>query len=148
MGMTEEIKIKETAINEVVEINKTIREFDSYSKEYIERRYKGKDKLIIVAHVDEQPAGYLVGYDQFADGSFYCWMVGVNPDFRRKGILKALMNYQEKWARKRGYTKIKIKTGNKLREMLAYLVKYGFFFTEVIQYPAVEDNKILLEKTI
>jgi GNAT superfamily N-acetyltransferase len=146
--MTEEIKIKETSINEVVEINKTIREFDSYSKEYIERRYKGKDKLIIVAHVDEQPAGYLVGYDQFADGSFYCWMVGVNPDFRRKGILKALMNYQEKWARKRGYTKIKIKTANKLREMLAYLVKYGFYFTEVIQCPAVEDNKILLEKTI
>ena len=147
-GMTEEVEIKETSIDEVVEVNKTIVEFDPYSREYFEDRYRGTVTLICIAYVDDQPAGYLVGYDRFADGSFYCWMVGVNPVFRKRGVLKALMNYQETWVQKRGYTKIKIKTRNKLREMLAYLVKYGFYFVEVIKYPSIEDNRILLEKNV
>lgn len=146
--MAEGMEIRETSIDEVVKVNKTVVEFDPHTKEFFEERYKNKDTLIIAAYVDDQPAGYLVGYDRFADGSFYCWMVGVNPLFRKKGVLKALMNYQEKWARKRKYTKIKIKTRNKLREMLSYLVKYGFYFVEVIQYPSTEDNRILLEKNI
>ncbi len=147
-GMVEEVEIKETSIDEVVEVNKTIVEFDPYSRRYFEDRYRGKVTLITVAYVDGQPAGYLVGYDRFDDGSFYCWMVGVNPVFRRRGVLKALMNYQETWVRKRGYTKIRIKTRNSLREMLAYLVKYGFYLVEVIQYPSIEDNRILLEKNV
>lgn len=147
-GMAEEVEIKETSIDEVVEVNKTIVEFDPHSRRYFEDRYRGKVTLITVAYVDGQPAGYLVGYDRFDDGSFYCWMVGVNPVFRKRGVLKALMNYQETWVRKRGYTKIRIKTRNSLREMLAYLVKYGFYLVEVIQYPSIEDNRILLEKNV
>jgi GNAT superfamily N-acetyltransferase len=104
--------------------------------------------LIIVAYVDDQPAGYTVGYDKFEDGSFYCWMAGVNPKFRKLGLLKSLMDYEDKWAKEKGYNKIKIKTRNNRREMLSYLVKYGFFFTEVIQQHNIDDNRILLEKEL
>lgn len=148
MFMTQEIIVKEVPIEEAVKVNSTIVEFKPYSKEYFEERYKDKEKLIIVAYLDNQPAGYFVGYDEFGDGSFYCWMGGVNPKFRKKGVFKALMNYQEKWAKNKGYRKIRIKTRNNRREMLAYLVKYGFNFTEVIQQPNTEDNRILLEKNI
>jgi len=51
-------------------------------------------------------------------------MAGVNPNFRKKGILKKLMNYQDNWAKEKGYKKIKIKTRNARREMLSYLIKY------------------------
>ena len=105
-------------------------------------------KLVIVAYVGGQPAGYIVGYDKFNDGSFYCWMAGVNPKFRRMGVMKALMSYQEKWAKKNGYNKIRIKTRNSRREMLSYLIKYGFYIVGLTEYPDVKDNKILFERSI
>ncbi len=147
--MAPEIIIKEVPIEEAVKVNATIIEFDElYQRDYFEERYQNKEKLILVAYVDNLPGGYLVGYDKFGDGSFYCWMARVNPLFRRRGILKALMDYEDTWAKERGYQKIKIKTRNNRREMLAYLVKYGFFFTEVVQHPKREDNRILLEKDL
>lgn len=147
--MSKNITIKEVPIEEAVKVNATIVEFDApYQKDYFEERYKDKDKLIIVAYVDDQPAGYIVGYDKFGDGSFYCWMAGVNPKFRKLGLLKAMMDYEDKWAKEKGYNRIKIKTRNNRREMLAYLVKYGFFFTEVVQQPNIDDNRILLEKEL
>lgn len=60
----------------------------------------------------------------------------------------ALMNYQEEWAKKRGYTKIKIKTRNNRREMLHYLVKCGFCFYRVEEQENIGENRILLEKQI
>ena len=142
------IVLREVDITEAVTINKTIPEFDPYSQEYFAERLKNTDNLVIAAYVCGNLAGYLIGYDRFHDGSFYCWMTGVNPAFRRKGVLTALMDYQEEWAGKRGYTKIKIKTRNTLRAMLAFLVKYGFNFTEVVQYPDIRENRILLEKDL
>lgn len=120
----------------------------SYTLEYFASRIRGKRHLILVAYHDEEEAGYLVAYDRFNDGSFYCWMVGVTPDFREKGILKALMDYLFEWAKEKGYQKIKIKTRNHRREMLAYLVKYGFYVIEVESRLQVEENQILFEKAL
>lgn len=145
--MAEKVIVHEVGIDTAVAVHRTVPEFDCYSKAYFEKRLKNRS-LIIAGFIHGQPVGYLIGYDRFNDGSFYCWMAGVNPDFRRKGVLKALMNYQEKWAAEKGYTKIKIKTRNKLREMLAYLVAHGFNFTGVVEYPDIEDNRILLEKEL
>ncbi|MBU7047696.1 MAG: GNAT family N-acetyltransferase [Theionarchaea archaeon] len=143
-----ELVVKPIGVSDVVKIHKTVTEFTSYPETHFEERLKGIDNLVIGAYINEDLVGYLIGYDRFCDSSFYCWMTGVNPHFRRQGVLKALMNYQAEWARKRGYTKIKIKTRNKLREMLAYLVMNGFNFTEVVKYPNIEDNRIFLEKNL
>jgi hypothetical protein len=75
-------------------------------------------------------------------------MAGVDPMFRKMGVLKALMGYEDKWAKNKGYNKIKIKTRNNRREMLAYLVKYDFLLIEVIQYPNINDNRIFFEKEL
>lgn len=147
--MSENILIKEVPIEEVVKVNAKVVEFgEPYKKDYFENRYQDKKRLIIVAYVNKHPAGYVVSYDEFEDGSLYCWMAGVNPKFRKIGVLKALMDYQDKWAKQKGYNKIKIRTRNKRREMLSYFVKYGFFFTEVTPHQNIEDNKIFLEKSL
>ena len=145
MTSRKKIIAKEVPIEEVVKVNRTIKEFEPYEKEYFEKNVL---RLVIVAYVGGQPAGYIVGYDKFKDGSFYCWMAGVNPKFRRMGVMKALMSYQEKWAKKNGYNKIKIKTRNNRREMLSYLIKYGFYIIGLTKYPDVKDNKILFERSI
>lgn len=145
------IKVQEVPIEEAVKVNALIPEFnqrETYSKEYFEKRYTNRKRLIIMAYLNDQPAGYLVGYDHFNDNSFYCWMAGVVPEFRRKGILTALMNHQEHWAKQQGYTKIKIKTRNCRKEMIFYLIKNNFLFTGVIEHPNIQENRILLEKDI
>jgi ribosomal protein S18 acetylase RimI-like enzyme len=148
--MTEkEIIIKEDTIESVLPVNATITEFDEpNTKAFFEERYGDRTKLILVAYVDDQPAGYLVSYDKDQDGSLYCWMTGVDPRFRRIGVLKKLMQSLFDWAKERGYQKITIKTRNKLKEMLAYLIGAGFDITEVQIMTSIEENRIFLEKTI
>ena len=146
--MADTVVVHRVDIDTVVDINETIPEFNPYPRTYFEERLHNKKSLVIAAYISDHPVGYLVGYDRFNDGSFYCWMAGVNPAYRRKGVLKALMGYQEAWARAQGYNKIKIKTRNRLREMLVYLVTDGFSFVEVVQHPDIKDNRILLEKEL
>lgn len=144
------IIVKQAPIEKVVEVNAKIPEFvdpqETYNKEYFENRYQGKENLIIVAYFDGQPAGYIVAYNKYDDGSLYCWMAGVTPKFRRRGILKSLMDYQEKWAKRKGYKKIEIKTRDSRQNMLAYLNKYDFKLIKTIQHP--ENNRLLFEKNI
>jgi ribosomal protein S18 acetylase RimI-like enzyme len=143
------ITVKEVLIELAVEVNETIAEFDApYPKAHFENRYIGRQHLIIVGYVAQEPAGYLVGYDRDQDGSFYCWMAGVDPKFRRQGVLTALMDYQGQWAKTNGYTRIKIKTRNNRRKMLANLVKQGFKFYSVTTNPNLSDNRISLEKLL
>ena len=131
-----EIIVREVDIEEAVKVNKNVLEFDdniNITKEYFENRYKDTEKLIIVAYYQNQPIGYIIGYDKFKDNkeSFYCWMAGVDYRYRRLGALTALMEYQMNWAKEKGYQNLKIKTRNSRREMLSFLVKNEFNFTSV-----------------
>jgi len=90
----------------------------------------------------------MIWYDRDGDNSFYCWMTGVNPNYRKIGLLKKLMDYGIDWADNKGYKKIKIKTRNNRREMLNYLIKYNFLISNTIQQPDINDNEIEFEKVI
>ena len=147
--MHKKILVKEVPIEEALKVNSTIIEFSkTFSKNHFEERCKDKEKLVIAAYIDNQPVGYIVGYDRYNDGSFYCWMAGVNPKFRKKGMLKALMEYEDDWARKKGYNKIKIKTRNSRREMLSYLVRNDFYFIEIDSRADIRETRMLLEKEL
>ena len=147
--MLTEIIVKEAPVEDAVKVNSTIVEFDKqYKKDYFETRIKDKDSLITVAYKDNNPVGYMVWYDRDNDNSLYCWMAGVNPNYRKLGSLKKLMEYGVIWAKNNGYTKIKIKTRNNRLEMLLYLIKNGFLLTNVVQYPDIDDNRLELEKSL
>ena len=70
------------------------------------------------------------------------------PEFRRKGVFSALMSEFTKVAKGKGYSTMKIITRNNRREMLAYLVKEGWCFIEMIPKETVEDGRMLLMKKI
>ena len=121
------IIVKEASLEDAVKVNDTVSEFTEYDlkKEY-EERCNNVDNLILIACLGDTPIGYIISYDRFKDNSFYCWMAGVNPEFRRQGVLKSLMKYQEEWAKRKGYNKIRIKTRNNRKEMRLYLAKKRF----------------------
>ena len=145
--MKNNIVVREVPIDEAVKVNRNVIEFDGKDTkaEDFERRYQDKDKLIIVAYYENIPIGYIIGYDRDNDGSFYCWMAGVDNNYRRLGALTALMNYQMDWAKKKGYNKLKIRTRNNRREMLSFLVKNGFNFVSVENREDITENRINLE---
>lgn len=145
-----DIIVKEVSIEEAVKVNRNVIEFDGKdtTKEDFEKRYVGKDNLIIVAYYKNIPIGYIIGYDRDNDGSFYCWMAGVDNNYRRLGALTALMNYQMNWAKNKGYNKLKIRTRNNRREMLSFLVKNDFNFVSVEQRDDITENRINLEHSL
>ena len=146
------IEIREADILEVLKVHRNIKEFDDNLKigrEYFEERYEQKEKLMIVAYYNDNPIGYIIAYDKFEDKeSIYCWMAGVDNHYRRMGTLTQLMNYQIKWAKSKGYKKLKIKTRNNRRDILSFLVKNNFYFTSVEEREKIEENRINLEKNI
>ena len=128
------IEIKETSIDEAIKVHRNVIEFDDLNpkKEFFEDRYKDKEKIIIVAYYNNVPAGYIVGYDKFQDReSFFCWMAGVDVNYRRLGILTKLMQYLMNWSKEHKYKTLKITTRNNRREMLSFLVKNGYYFTDL-----------------
>lgn len=145
------LEVKEVEIEEALKVHKNVLEFDDLNpkKDFFENRYKDKEKLIIVAYYNNIPIGYIVGYDKTEENnSFYCWMAGVDINYRRLGALTALMKYQIEWAKSKGYKKITIKTRNNRREMLNFLVKNNFYFTSIETQENIKDYRINLEKNI
>lgn len=145
----DEIVIKKDNMDDVVKVHNLVPEFgETCEKSYFENRCKDKKNLIIVAYIETEPVGYLVGYDRYNDWSFYCWMAWVIPKYRQNWVLTKLMEYQNNRAKVNGYNKIKIKTRNNKRQMLSYLAKNWFNFLEIVRSEDINDNRILLEKNI
>ena len=144
------ITVKEEKLEIALEVHSHIPEFveTKSDKIYFEDRYKGKKKIILCAYQEEIPVGYLIAYDKYEDGSFYCWMAGVIPKYRKNGALTALMEHLFQHAKENGYTKIKIRTRNNRRKMLHFLVKNGFDFTKVERKERRQENRINLEKDV
>lgn len=143
--------IREVPLADIIKMHERIPEFATqfpYTIETFRERTEGKKVLAIIAFIDGEAAGYVVGYDRDGDGSFYCWMAGVDPNHRRKGILSALMDYQREWAKKQGFKVLKIKTRNNRREMLGFLVKSGFHFMEVTPHDHINDHRIHLQSDL
>jgi len=143
-------EVKEIELTEAYNIHLKIPEFKDPEDtlEHFKDRVEGKESLVLAGFVDRKPAGYMISYDRYADGSIYCWMTGAVPEFRKQGVLSAMMNYLEKWAKENNFKSIKIKTRNARREMLGYLVKHDFQFLEIEPKEEISDSRILLEKKL
>ncbi|MDO1449156.1 GNAT family N-acetyltransferase [Rhodocytophaga aerolata] len=141
--------IKPGSIEEVVALSKLMPEFDHPHEveEYI-KRLAGKKQLILVAYTDGKPVAFKVGYEKEADGSFYSWMGGVLPAYRKEGIAKSLASIQEKWASENGYKHIRFKTRNRHQAMLLFAIKNGFQIIGVEPRETLAEYRILLEKKI
>jgi GNAT superfamily N-acetyltransferase len=148
--MPKKIVIRQAPVQTVFDVHGKIPEFKEagYDLNVFEDRLKGKKNLLSVGFVDEVPAGYMVSYERWEDGSIYCWLAGVAPEFRRNGIMTRLMAALGKWAKEKGYKKITIKTRNSRRGMLVFLVKNGFNFTHIQPKGRIEESRIMLEKTL
>ncbi len=111
-------------------------------KEKLER----KNLIALVAIEDGEVAGFKFGYEH-EDGAFYSWLGGVHPSFQRRGIAKALMNYQHKLVKELGYKLIRTYSRNEKMAMLILNLQSGFH----VKSTFIDDkgwHKIVLEKKL
>ena len=142
------IHICEGSLQECVDLSSKIPEFNSpYKIEEYKKRCAGK-YLALIAEIDNQSVGFKIGYDRFKNGSFYSWMGGVLPRFRRMGVAYSLANFQEKWADENGFSSIILKTRQKHDEMIAFSLNRGFIITEETQIIPAEETRIWMEKSL
>lgn len=143
------ISIREGDLDEALRVDANIPEFrNHYTKgSYVERLGVHKH-LILTAYVDDQPAGYKIGYDRYGDGSFYSWMGGVLLAYRKQGVAQELQNYMERWCKEQGYTSIKLKTRNRYKNMLRFALKNNFNILDIKKDDNILDNRFLLEKQL
>lgn len=131
-------------IDQVPEFDRAKNERESEYRERIDTR----DPLILVSITDQMPSGFLVAFDKYQDGSYYCWRVGVLPDFRRQGILSSLIDTYTRIAEEKGYSKLKFITRNSCRGMLSFAIKHNWNIVEVLPKEEIDDFRILFEKEI
>ena len=139
------IHIKEGTIKEVVQLSQQIPEFiNPHGMEEYQRRLTNTTHLILIAYVNNEPAGFKVGYEK--EGYFYSWMGAILPNFRRLQLATKLAKAQEAWASKQGYPHITFKTRNYLKPMLLFALKRGFHIIAVEERERIEEYRILLRK--
>ena len=95
-----------------------------YPRDKFLKRLQNKKYWIYIAKEDEI-VGFKIFYED-EDGQIYDWLDGVKPFYKRKGIASILMNMEIDFAKKNGYSKIKLKTHEGHPEMIALCKKFNF----------------------
>ncbi|CAF3365526.1 unnamed protein product [Rotaria sp. Silwood2] len=125
---------------------KTLKYYSTTYDQLIERINNVKYPLILVAYIDNQPVGYLTGYERYS--SFYIWIAGVFPNHRRQGILVQLMNRTKQWAMKEKCNSLTIKTHNSFKSMLLFLISHDFKLIDIDKRQSVDTHRLILEKQL
>ena len=121
--------------------------FNDAITEFFLERIQTKEKVFsIIAYYNNNPVGFKIGY-QYNTNTFYSWVGGVLPQYRKKGIASNLAKLQENWALQNGFKKLRTKSMNKFKPMLILNLKNGF---DIIQVYTNEkgQTKIVFEKSI
>lgn len=121
---------------------------DPYQPQEYINRLKDVDHIILIAKKGSELVGFKVGYKRSEDGSFYSWMGGVLPAFRRLGVANKLAQVQEEWAIAKGYSSIQMKTRFRLKGMQKFAIKRGFHILSIENRDPLSESVIWLEKKI
>lgn len=121
--------------------------FEDAQLDFFKQRLIEKENIIsIIAYHKQKPVGFKIGY-HYNESTFYSWVGGVLPNYRKQGIAKQLAKLQENWAKQQGYTKLRTKSMNRFKPMMILNLKNGFDIQQIY----TNDNgqtKIVFEKEL
>ena len=120
----------------------------TYRPGHFKREAPNKPDLIALLGYQEQNlVAYKVGYSVKKD-TFYSWVGGVHPGFRRKGWAHRLMDEQHKLLAKQGFRSVSTKTRSNYRGMLILNLLSGFDITGVSIKDRVPGLIIQMKKNL
>lgn len=102
---------------------------------------------VVVAYIDGKPAG-CGAIKAFSATQTEVKRMYVAPEFRKRGIAKALLSELETWARELGFTQCILETGKRQTEAVGLYPACGYVVTENYgQYVGVE-NSVCMQKSL
>ena len=115
---------------------------------FFERRFKGRCSLLnLIAEVDHRPVGFLSGFE-LKPSTWFNWLVGVLPDFRRLGIASQLCEAEQAWARDHGYHDVRMECHNQHRAVLQMCIRQNFDIVGIRFDADRQNNLVIFEKEI
>ena len=113
---------------------------------FFERRLRARhNPLMLIAQIDKRPVGFAFGFE-IKPSTFYCWLVGVLPDFRRIGVASQLMEAMSAWARDHDYQIIRFECYNHHRPMLRLAIHQNYNVVGIRYDTDAEANLVILEQ--
>jgi len=117
----------------------------SRDRAFIERRLDGRiNPLILLAQIEGRPIGFTVGYE-IKPSTFYCWLIGVLPDYRRSGVAAQLMEALAALAGESGYKLVRFECFNRQRPMLSLAVNQAYNIVGLRYDIDTGENLLILE---
>lgn len=115
---------------------------------FFRRRLMGRyNVLLLVAQLDRRPVGFAAGFE-LKPNTFFNWLCGVVPDFRRQGIASQLMGAQAAWARDHGYDFVRFECHNQHRAMLHFAIAHDYDLVGLRWDSDRGDNLVIFEKRL
>jgi GNAT superfamily N-acetyltransferase len=141
--------IREASLEEILWVHERIPEFPGKASfDFYESRLRHRLHYSLVAEIEGELVGFKVGYQSDFPDTFYSWMGGVRPEFRKHGVAQMLADFQESWAREKGFSKVFFKTRNRFPDMINFGLKRGFKIIDVLPKGGVEDYRIVMMKEL
>ncbi len=115
--------------------------------DYFQRRleHHHHHQLMMVAELDGRPVGFSCGYE-LRPTTYYSWLYGVLPDFRRLGIASQLLAAEQAWATDHKYEMARFECYNQHRPMLLLAVKNGYDIVGIRWDSHTANNLVIFEK--
>lgn len=104
---------------------------------------KQNKPLLLIAYDGERPIGFKLGYVDSVT-SFYSWLGGVHPKYRRQGIAQNLLTRQEDIVQKSAIKQISFRTYDRFPAMIELGKKNGYQL--IRSEPDGDDVKHYYEK--
>lgn len=99
---------------------------DGADEAWLRHHLEGRRRILTcLAEVDGVLAGYKIGYEDRI-GYFESWIGAVAPEYRRRGIARALMERQHRWCEAQGFRIVSTTTMGNNRAMLIANLQAGF----------------------
>ena len=115
---------------------------------FFERRFKSRSQLLnLIAEVDGRPVGFLCGLE-LKPNTWFTWLAGVLPDYRRSAIATQLIEAEHAWAVEQGYEYVRMECQNQHRPVLQMAITLGFDIVGVRWDIDRHANLVIFEKEI
>ena len=113
---------------------------------FMDRLISKEHLCSLIAFQNNKPVGFKIGY-RYNETTYYSWVGGVLPDYRKQGIAKKLAHKQELWAKENHYIKLRTKSMNTFKPMMILNLKNGFNIVSVYTNDS-DQTKVVFEKAL
>lgn len=132
-------------LNEILTVYKSV--FEDYNIDFFnDRIHQKEDLLTLLCYHQKQLIGFKIGY-KYNASTFYSWVGGVLPDYRKNGIGKQLSQLQEQVIKRKGYNTLRTKSMNRFKPMMILNLKNGFDIKSIYTNETGQ-TKIVFEKQL